>query len=92
MRRDAGWLGENNVKFIEAYLAALYDVLEAGGKQEAIDKAVAEVNNPTDAGLATWLKAFPEQPCDQCGTPYKPEDAKLDQEMTCPTCKKSPEA
>jgi PHP family Zn ribbon phosphoesterase len=77
------------VKFADAYLAALYDVLEAGGKQDVIEKAVSEVNRPTDAGLAGWLKAFPEQTCDQCGELYKPQDAKLDEEMTCPNCRKT---
>lgn len=80
------------MKYVEAYLAALYDVLEQGGKQEAVDKAIAEVNNPSDAGLAKWLEAFPEQLCD-CGAKFKPENVKLDQEMMCPTCSpKSPVA
>jgi predicted Zn-ribbon and HTH transcriptional regulator len=77
------------VKYAEAYLAALYDVLEAGGKQDAIDKAINEVNRPTAEGLAHWLKAFPKQPCDQCGTEFEPQDVTLDQEMSCPTCKKT---
>ncbi len=76
------------MKYVEAYLAALYDVLEQGGKQEVVDKAISEVNNPTDTGLAKWLEAFPEQLCD-CGVRFKPENVKLDEEMSCPTCKKT---
>lgn len=76
--------------YTEAYLAALYDVLQAGGKQEAVDKAVAEVNNPTNEGLQLWLKAHPKQPCDQCGVMFTPENATLDQEISCPSCKSPP--
>jgi hypothetical protein len=75
------------VKYVEAYLAALYDVLEKGGKQEVVDAAISEVNNPTDAGLKKWLVAFPDQRCD-CGASFKPESVTLDQEMSCPTCSK----
>jgi len=75
------------MKYVEAYLAALYDVLEQGGKQEVVDKAVSEVNNPTNEGLVKWLEAFPKQLCD-CGEKFKPENATLDQEMSCPTCSK----
>ncbi len=78
------------MKFAEAYLAALYDVLDAGGKQDVIDKAINEVNRPTDAGLAKWLEAFPKQPCSECGAEFEPKDVKLDQEMSCPNCRKSP--
>lgn len=75
------------MKFQEAYLAALYDVLEKGGKQDAVDRAISEVNNPTPTGLVAWLKAYPSQPCGACGATYTPENVTLDQEMLCPSCK-----
>lgn len=77
------------MRYFELYLAGLYDALEAGGTQETVDKAIAEVNNPTHEGLAAWLKAHPVTSCPSCGASFKSETAQLDQEVLCQTCTKT---
>lgn len=72
------------MKYHIQYLAALYDALEIGGKQEAVEKIIAEVNNPTQAGLDAWIATVETIPCAACGEPFKPDQPKLDQEVLCP--------
>ena len=77
------------MKYFDLYLAALYDVLQAGGTQDAVDRTIAEVNNPTQEGLGVYLKEHPLTPCGVCGTPFPEADhvPTLDEEVLCPSCK-----
>jgi hypothetical protein len=80
------------MKYHQWYLAGLYDLLERGGKQEAIDRIIAEVNNPTQDGLKTFLALGRTcGPCDTCGEPFAIPDPvpSLDEEVLCPNCKKT---
>jgi hypothetical protein len=77
------------MRYLELYLAGLYDALEAGGKQEAVDRAIAEINNPTPEGLVAWLQVAKTTACPSCGTTFTlATDVQLDQEVLCPTCAK----
>lgn len=79
------------MRYFDLYLAGLYDALQVGGQQETIDKTVTEINNPTPAGLAAWLKYSAPMPCPTCGTTFVPTtDVKLNQEVLCETCAKPP--
>jgi hypothetical protein len=77
------------MKYFDLYLAALYDALQAGGTQDAVERAVVEVNNPTDAGLVAHLKTVPSIPCGICGVPFPLEEGTptLQEDVLCPTCK-----
>lgn len=77
------------MKYFDLYLAALYDAVTAGGKQDVVEKVIAEINNPTQAGLEAYLKDPPLIGCGACGIPFKLEDQKptLQEEVLCPSCK-----
>lgn len=90
------------MKYHQWYLAGLYDLLELGGKQEEIDRVIAEVNNPTADGFKKFLelRSHPNPmhgfiglcgPCDTCGEPFAiPNPApSLDEDVLCPNCKKT---
>jgi hypothetical protein len=76
--------------YFDLYLAALYDAVTAGGKQETVEKVIAEINNPTQAGLDAYLKDPPLIACGACSIPFKLDDHKptLQEEVLCPSCKK----
>lgn len=74
----------------DAYLEALYRKLDAGGTLEDIDAIVAEINTPSQGGLARWLEATKSVPCGTCSDavfPDKPTPL-LTTEILCPTCTK----
>lgn len=84
------------MKYTEWYVASLEELLKKGGKQEEVDTLMAEVNNPTEAGL----KAFTERrdvaymgalPCGDCGDMIvvHAADITLEKEMLCPSCAKT---
>lgn len=75
--------------YFDLYLAALYDALQAGGTQAAIDRTIEEINNPTQAGLEAYLTGPAKTPCGVCGTPFSGADRtpKLDEEVLCLNCK-----
>jgi hypothetical protein len=79
------------MKYFNLYLAALYDALEAGGKQDVVDRAIEEINNPTQTGLDAYLKARSVVPCGVCGESFNLEEDKptLNEEVLCPSCKKT---
>lgn len=72
--------------YLHLYLAALYDALEKGGKQEDIDRAISEINAPTQTAFEAWLKATGALPCAVCGVPFTPTTPDLNAEALCPTC------
>lgn len=85
------------MRYFDLYLAALYDELQRGGTQEVVDKTIAEVNNPTQAGLTAYLTARGRGgfmgmvgPCGVCGEPFPLEqhEPTLDEEVLCQNCKK----
>jgi hypothetical protein len=76
------------MKYFDLYLAALYDAIEAGGQQDVVERAIEEINNPTQTGLDAYLKARPAVPCGVCGESFKLEDKPtLNEDVLCPSCK-----
>ena len=71
--------------YVEAYIAALYAALDKGGEEADVDRAVAEINNPTEDGLKQWLTAGPVLSCDTCGIGFKPEAPNPNDEVLCKT-------
>lgn len=82
------------MKFHQMYLAALYEALAQGGHQTTIDKLVAEINEPTQAGLTAYLQTVPPPRlnCGNCGAhfPPPPNPHLLDDEVLCATCQSPP--
>lgn len=75
------------MKYIEWYLAGMYDRLEQGGKQDDIEAVVREVNAPSNDGLKAYCQTQTNRaPCGFCGTVYDISNAALNQEMLCPSC------
>jgi hypothetical protein len=73
--------------YLDLYLAALYDLLQGGGTQEAVDATVKELNDPSPAGFTTWFEHVPGLACSTCGRTYKPEHPPLlATEALCPEC------
>jgi hypothetical protein len=73
--------------YLDLYLVALYDLLQVGGKQEAVDATVRELNDPSLTGFKAWLEHVPGLACSTCGKTYKPEDPPLlATEALCPEC------
>jgi len=79
------------MRFFDLYLAALYDAIEAGGDQTAVERVIAEVNNPTQEGLTAYLQTLtpPAVPCGVCGVPFEFSHANptLEEEVLCPGCR-----
>lgn len=80
-----------NVTYQELYIAALYDALENGGEQELIERAVAEVNSPTQKGFAIYLAARGASPipCNTCGELFTVGDQQpaLTEDVLCSNCR-----
>lgn len=73
--------------YLHLYIAALYTALEKGGKQEDVERAIAEVNNPSPAAFQAWLKAAGTVACGVCGNPFTPpENVELNTEALCLDC------
>ena len=73
--------------YLDLYLAALYDLLQVGGKQEDVDATVRELNNPSEAGFETWFKHVPGLACSTCGKTYTLDSLpSLATEALCPEC------
>jgi hypothetical protein len=72
--------------YVEAYLATLYAALDKGGEEADIDRAVAEINNPSETGLRLWLESKPTINCSTCGIGIDPPEApKPYDEVLCTT-------
>lgn len=75
--------------YLDIYLATLYDALERGGTQDAVDRAVSEINTPTREHFVAWAAGHVVSPrCAVCGEPFKipdPETIQLTDEVLCKT-------
>lgn len=74
--------------YTDLYLVALYDVLAEGGSQTVVDKAIAELNNPSQEGLEKYLDTLPKRgvACGSCGAIFAPEEPELEAEVLCSVC------
>lgn len=71
--------------YVDAYLVALYAALDKGGEEADVDRAIAEINNPTEHGLRSWLDTKPTINCSTCGIGFKPETPAPNDEVLCKT-------
>ncbi len=93
MARVARQTGARSMTYAEWYLTEMEDRLKEGGKQDVVDKTIAQVNNPTNEGLTQYLqtKTAAVLLCGVCGASYRPDEVtpSLEKEMLCPNCVKS---
>jgi hypothetical protein len=73
------------VTYQELYIQSLEARINAGGKQEDVDKAVNEYNAPSREGFDAWLKAVQKVPCSTCGDRFQPDGQTPSQEILCKT-------
>jgi hypothetical protein len=79
------------VTYQELYLQHLETCLEAGGKQDDVEKAVAEFNAPTKEAFETWIKGVTVVLCSTCGALFKPDNPEFTEEIQCTNHPPKPE-
>lgn len=70
--------------YMDLYISALEARIERGGKQEDVEKAVAEYNAFDKDAFKTWVEKIGKVTCAQCGDAFTPTPANPRDEVLCP--------